>query len=142
MKTLIFLSHCRLAPITALAAALTGLAGAAPVVARQPIVVEAPNPENVVSRHISYNDLNLSAAAGELTLDRRVKYAVNSLCSEVTDGLNSTTWLGHGDTRKCSASAWGQARPQIALAVQRAREIASTGMSSIPAAAITFTLPK
>ena len=142
MKRPLFVSHWKLASVTgALAVALVGLVGAPPLFARPAIVVEAPNPENVVSRHISYDDLNLAEAAGERTLDHRVKYAVKSFCLEVTDGPNSTTWLAYGATRKCSASAWGQARPQIALAVERAREIASTGMSSIPAASITFALP-
>jgi len=144
MKRFIFVSHRNLLPVTgALAVALIGVVvGGAPAFARNAIVVEAPNPEDVVSRHISYDDLNLARPAGERALDHRVKYAINSLCSEVTDGLNSTTWLGYADTRKCSIRVWGQARPQIVLALERAREIAATGMSSIPAAAITFTLPK
>ena len=43
---------------------------------------------------------------------------------------------------RCSGGAWGQARPQIALAVQRARDIAATGTSAITAAALVISLPK
>jgi hypothetical protein len=42
----------------------------------------------------------------------------------------------------CSGLAWDGARPQILRAVQRAREIAATGSSSIAAAAITITIPE
>jgi hypothetical protein len=41
---------------------------------------------------------------------------------------------------KCDNRAWGEARPQIARAVQRAHDIASTGTSPIAAAAITISL--
>ncbi len=43
--------------------------------------------------------------------------------------------------KSCDTSAWGGARPQIARAVQRAREIAATGSSTIAAAAITIAVP-
>jgi hypothetical protein len=45
-------------------------------------------------------------------------------------------------SRKCRTSAWNQARPQIALAVQRSQDIALTGTSPIAAVAITIALTK
>jgi hypothetical protein len=42
----------------------------------------------------------------------------------------------------CSNGAWNDARPQIARAVQRAQELASTGHSAIIAAALTISIPK
>ena len=105
----------------------------------RPVVVVA-NP-NIVIRQISFADLNLASASGELTLQRRVGGAVSSLCEEATGGRdgNYMTVLSAG---KCRQSAWTQARPQIALATQRARDIASTGVSPIAAAAIMINLTK
>ena len=103
------------------------------------VVVTAP--ANIVTRHISYADLNLSTSAGELTLNRRVGGAVGSLCREATGGEDGNFMTTFAD-RKCRNSAWSQARPQIARAVQRSRDIAFTGTSPIAAAAITIDLTK
>ena len=96
--------------------------------------------EDVVSRHISYADLNLASLPGERTLNRRVGTAVSSLCSEVSGGNDGSTSFKYSMAR-CSGHAWSDARPQIAAAVERAREIASTGSSSISATALTISLP-
>ena len=114
---------------------------APPASGKSPILVVGPNPEDVVSRHISYADLNLASAAGERALDGRVGTAVSSLCSEATGGDNGSL-TGKLLTHRCSNFAWDQARPQISLAVQRAHEFASTGTSSIAAVAITVSLPE
>jgi hypothetical protein len=42
----------------------------------------------------------------------------------------------------CRSDAWAGARPQMALAVQRAREIAATGSSNIAAVAISVAFAK
>jgi len=102
-----------------------------------PIVVTAP-PDTVV-RHVSYADLNLAVPAGERTLVGRVRSAVDSLCTEITGGGDGT-WMGRQTQDACSDSGWNQARPQISLAVQRARDIAMTGTSSITAAALTISV--
>jgi UrcA family protein len=95
---------------------------------------------NVVTRHISFADLNLASASGESTLNRRVGGAIVGLCKEAIGGLDGTFMTTIVD-RKCRKSAWNQAGPQIALAVQRSREIASTGTSPIAGVAITIVLP-
>lgn len=95
----------------------------------------------VVTRHISYADLNLASFAGETTLNRRVGSAVNDLCLDATGGNDGSTSFKYS-MRRCSGGAWDQARPQITRAVQRAREIASTGSSSIVATALTIRLPQ
>jgi len=102
-----------------------------------PIVVMAP--ENLVVRHISYADLNLASAAGERTLNRRVGSAVGDLCLEATGG-NDGSFSFKSAMKKCSNRGWGEARPQIARAVQRAHDIASTGTSPVAAVAITISL--
>jgi UrcA family protein len=111
-----------------------------PAAGKAPIVVTAPDPADVVTRHIGYADLNLASAAGERTLNRRVGGAVIDLCAEVIGDYNRS--LTDNVKLRCSSSAWNQARPQIAQAVQRAREIALTGASSLAAAAITLSVPE
>jgi UrcA family protein len=112
-----------------------------PAAGKPPILVTAPNPADVVTRHIGYADLNLASVAGERTLNRRVGGAVNSLCLEVIGG-NDTSMESMAAEYHCATSTWTQARPQIAQAVQRARDIASTGSSSLAAAAITLSVPE
>lgn len=111
---------------------------AAPAFGRTaPIVVRAS--PDVVTRHVSYADLNLAAPAGERTLVGRVRTAVGSLCGEITGGSDGS-WMGQRTVDRCADSGWAQARPQISLAVQRARDIAMTGRSSIAAAALTISV--
>ena len=103
--------------------------------AAAPLVVTAPV---LVVRHVSYADLNLATNEGAKILDRRVGSAVSDVCVEANDGDNGSFDFKVGMLR-CSASAWNQARPQIDLAVQRAREMASTGGSAISVAAISIS---
>jgi len=109
-----------------------------PVGAKSPVVVVA-NPD-IVIRSISYADLNLASSPGEVTLNRRVGGAIKSLCLEATGG--DLSFMPNLWSHKCRTSAWNQARPQIGLAVQRSRDIALTGTSSIAAVAITIDLTK
>jgi UrcA family protein len=112
---------------------------ATPVHAKSPVVVVAN--QDIVTRSISYTDLNLASSPGEVTLNRRVGGAIKSLCLEATGG-GDFSFMPNLWSHKCRTSAWNQARPQIALAVQRSRDIALTGMSPIAAVAITIDLTK
>ena len=127
----------------AIAAASGGLfLAASPAFGRSgPILVTASPPEEVVVRHVSYADLNLAVEAGQRTLNRRVGTAVSSLCSEAAGGNDGSTAFRYSMIR-CSNGAWNDARPQIARAVQRSLELASTGRSAIAATALTISLPK
>lgn len=109
----------------------------APASARPPVVVTGD--ADLVVRHVSYADLNLASATGEKILNRRVGGAVISVCNEATGGPGAGFGLGSMMAR-CKAAAWGGARPQIRLAVQRAREIAATGSSNIAAVAIVINV--
>jgi UrcA family protein len=115
---------------------------ASPAFAKNSVVVTAPDRATLVQRRISYADLNLASSTGERSLNRRVDGAVSSLCDEAS-GYDRTPlspalrWRG-----KCVSTAHDQARPQIASAVQRARDIALTGTSPIAAVAITIALPQ
>lgn len=130
--------------ISACAAAIIAMGGVAlvapPASGKARPVVVTGNP-NIVTRNISYLDLNLASAPGALTLNRRVHVAIDGLCSEATGGYDGSFLTTLAD-RQCRSSAWGQARPQIAKAVQRANELASTGSSTIAAAGIVIALPK
>jgi UrcA family protein len=105
-----------------------------------PILVTAP-PEEIIVRHVSYADLNLAVPAGQKTLNRRVGSAVTGLCTEAMGG-NDGSFAFRYSMITCSNGAWNDARPQIARAVQRAQELASTGHSAIIAAALTISIPK
>lgn len=116
------------------------LVAAAPASSKgAPVFVTAPH--DVVTRHVSYADLNLASIAGERALDRRVGTAVGSLCNEATGGNDGGTRYKLSMIR-CNGEAWDSARPQIDRAVQRARDIAATGSSSISAAALVISLPE
>jgi UrcA family protein len=97
-------------------------------------------PEDIVVRHVSYVDLNLAVAAGQKTLNRRVGSAVTDLCMEATGGFGSAAF--EYSMIRCADGAWKGARPQIARAVKRAQELASTGQSAIVATALTISIPK
>lgn len=131
MKHLNALALCTAVALTAMASPALGKSAR--------LVVTAP--ADPVARHISYADLNLASPAGETTLNRRVDAAVSDLCLDVTGG-NDGSFTFKASMMRCSGSAWNQARPQIDRAVQRAREIASTGSSAITAAALTISLPQ
>lgn len=125
--------------LAAVAVTSAGLfAFTAPVSAKgKPIVVVARQAEDVPTRRVSYADLNLASLSGEKMLTRRVTGAVRSVCNEsVGDGGNVHDYFD------CRSFAWAGARPQMTLAIQRARQIARAGSSSIAAVAITISTPQ
>ena len=96
-----------------------------------PVVVTAPH-SDLPTRRVSYADLNLAALDGQRVLHTRLDSAVNGVC---TDGGFPATELGFVE---CRLHAWSGVRPQVANAIQRATEIATTGHSALPVAAITI----
>lgn len=100
----------------------------------RPVVVVAP--ADVITRRVSYADLNLASRSGEKLLNRRVGSAVRSVCNEAVGNSDF-----YGELR-CQSVAWHGARPQIRRAVQRALDIAATGSSPIAVVAITLAIPK
>ena len=110
------------------------IATAAFAAQNKPVVVYAEPPENVRTERISYADLDLNQRGHARKLNLRVAGAVKRVCLyEDRTGLQDRGYYA------CADSAWDDARPQIAQAVARAREIALTGKSSIAAAAITIS---
>lgn len=105
---------------------------ASPVDARKrPVVITAPHPDQFVER-VSYSDLNLVLSSDQTTLNRRVGRAVGKVCP-----ANETVMV----RTHCRSYARNGAKPQIALAIERATQIAQTGTSSIAAVAITISVP-
>jgi UrcA family protein len=101
----------------------------------KPVVVTAPERDtDTVRRSVYYGDLNLASMSGEKMLNERVASAVRGVCREIT-GPNADLHIDMA----CRWEASAFARPQVSDAVQRAREIASTGKSSIAAAAIVIS---
>lgn len=88
-----------------------------------------------MTERVSYRDLNLAFKPDEKILFRRVGFAVRRICDRLHEGVSPASY----ESMACSRGAWLGARPQIKTAVQRAREIALTGTSSLAAAAITIS---
>ena len=125
--------------LSKIAAVLSGVTASLIVIApanaqREPVVVYGQEDENVRTERVSYADLDLATAPGERKLYRRVSSAVKRVCV-FNDGTRGLQSIGYNI---CAEGAWDGATPQIAQAVQRARDIAMTGKSSIAAAAITI----
>ncbi len=94
------------------------------------IVGERPANEGRSIR-VSYRDLNLASARDERQLFRRVRGAAQEVCEPI--GFP----VGDHSFSHCVSYAWKGAKPQMALAVRRAREISATGSSTIPLVAIS-----
>lgn len=129
--------HKPLAMLVSVALTAGGLAAiASPAKAQgQRLEVVGKKTDNP-TRAVRYADLALASLEGQKMLKRRVASAVSSVCNEA---VGETRELS--DDRACHDFAWEGARPQMALAIQRARDIAATGSSSIAAAAVTITAP-
>lgn len=111
-------------------AIVVGAAGAAVAQpATEPVTVIGQREDEGLSVRVSYRDLNLASMQGERTLNRRVGGAAQFVCEGHYEMIAQSS---------CISYAWKGARPQIALAVQRARELALNGTTSIPLVAISI----
>ena len=123
------------------AAVLSGVAAsllvAGPALAGQqgPVVVYA-EPDNVRIERVTSADLDLADRSDQKKLNLRVAGAVKRVClfENSRSGLQDFGYYG------CAGDAWEGAKPQIAQAVQRAKDIAMTGQSSIAATAIAINV--
>ncbi len=107
-----------------------------------PVVVTAPPEEaGLVVRRVSYADLDLALPSGRSALHDRVGFAVGDVCTEANLFDNGSPEFKTG-VMQCSNAAWGNARPQIARAVQRANDIAANGWSPIAATTISISLSR
>lgn len=113
------------------------IATAASAAQDKPVVVYAEPQENTRTEHVSFADLDLSQRKDEKKLKLRVAGAVKRVClfEHARNGLQDSGYYS------CADDAWGQARPQIAQAVDRAMQLAMTGTTSIAATAISINVP-
>jgi len=138
-----FIHYKALSLCAAVAMTAVTILAATPAVAKsQPVVVTAQRPADLPTQLVSYRDLNLAAAADQVTLERRVGFAVKRVCraGDYDAGKSLTSlsaYLG------CSDFAWNGARPQLAAAIQRAQALALNGggAAAVGSLAITVSAP-
>ena len=118
----------------AITATAIGIVFSPPASAKSKIEVYASTPP-VRTRLVSYNDLNLTTDAGQITLNTRVRGAVRIVC-------NDEWQSGPREYFSCRNSAWRGAKPQIERAVKRAQDIAANGKSNIPAVTLAIAGPR
>ena len=114
--------------------AVAVLIGTATQASARDIKVVAHRQGDIQVERVSYADLDLTSNRGVRKLNARVDGAVSRVCFAF-DYIDSET------KANCRSYAWNGAKPQIALATQRAQELASTGFSSIAPVAIRIALP-
>src|SRR5687768_11804979 len=108
MKMKLFSTLAALAAPLALAMSIGGAQ------AREGIVITA-EPEAVVrTQRVGFGDVDLATADGRQELTHRVSLAVRDVCAAPDAFLLSEV--------PCKRAAWADARPQIADAVERARQ--------------------
>ena len=128
-------AHFGAAVLSGVAASLLIATTAFAAVQNRPVVVYGEPQENLRTERFTYADLDLNQPKHERKLNSRVAGAVKRVCLyENRIGLQDRGYYA------CADDAWGDARPQIARAVARAREIAATGQSSIAATAVTINI--
>ena len=123
--------------VAVLSGVTASLGVAAPSLAAQDrVVVYAGPQEGVRTERVHYADLNLAERRDQRKLNLRVAGAVQRVClfENGRPGLQDRGYY------HCAGDAWDGANPQIAQAVARAREIALTGHSAIPATAIAIRI--
>lgn len=91
-------------------------------------------PHEIATRAVGYGDLNLATASGQHALNGRVTQAAYDVCDEIVG------WRDDPGMTDCQTDARASARPQVARAVQTARDFAGSGKTSLAAAAITIDL--
>ena len=125
--------HLFPASAAVVAAATSVLVAAAPAEAKSKDVTVYAHETEALQRRVSYADLNLAATSDQNVLQRRVTKAVRFVC-EPHSGRGQAT-----DYARCTDFAWNGARPQMAMAFERARQLAATGSTNIAAVAITIS---
>jgi UrcA family protein len=104
-----------------------------------PVVITGQRVSDLPTQRVSFADLNLAAAADQVTLERRVGSAVKQVC--VASGYTIEANLrARASYSGCSDFAWDGARPQIAAAIARTQAVALNGIGSDAAASLAITV--
>lgn len=129
------LTQSNLGKILLVASALGAGLGSMPALAAQndPVVVYGEQAPNTRTERVKYADLDLAKVKGAKQLTFRVGKAVKRVCGfyDIRSGLIDREY------RNCADGAWANAKPQMALAIERAQQLALNGTSSLAAASIT-----
>ena len=117
------------------AGALLGGAATAFAGQRAPLRVTVTAPSDVLVERVTHADLNLAQAPARRLLMKRVGSAVHRVCSpgRFDGGLALSEQMG------CEQAAWDEAKPQIALAVQRSTQLAQNGVTTLPEVALVVS---
>lgn len=120
--------------IASIAAALAALAATASLAPSTASAQEAPvtiygEASNARTELVSFARLDLGKASGQRRLNRRVGAAVEHVCLRDIgrDGLQDRGYYA------CEDKAWGDAAPQIALAIAQSGNLAQGGAASLTA---------
>lgn len=108
---------------------------AVPAEAKRPILVTGPS-SGVITKEVSYRDLDLASRSGERKFTRRVASAVSEVCND----LNPTSRVHIQNV--CRSEAWRGVRPLIKQAVRRSHQFAASNRALVAVGAITFTFAK
>jgi len=93
--------------IFALGAALCAIATAGPALAN-----------NGPALAVSYSDLNLATAEGQVELEKRIDKAARKICR--VDAIRTGTHVPNPDARTCYAAAKASTKSQLAVALEKA----------------------
>ena len=121
------------------AALLSGAAATftatAPAIAQERPVIVYGEGQSMRTERIAFADLALDSVSGRKSLQQRVDGAIERVCDREVgrDGLQLRGYYA------CANQARADAEPQIELAVQRTKEMALFGSSSIAATAIVIS---
>lgn len=106
--------------------------GAAALAQDATVIGERPS-DDVITERVPYGDLNLASKAGEKALHFRVRGAVRRVCDPQ---------FGTQPYMACRSYAWGGAKPQMERAIERARQLAYNGTTTLAPVAIRITAPR
>ncbi len=81
--------------------------------------IGAPIENIVLTRHVSYSDLDLATHAGAKELENRVRSAARAACDQLDQLYPPTEQDSPSCTQKATADAMAQARVAIAAAEKR-----------------------
>jgi UrcA family protein len=102
-------------PLLALAAALV----AAPLAAREPVIVTGKPGQPLYQERVDFSDLDLRQSQARQTLFRRVMRASTDVCIRHEGRINIDKVMG-GPRNTCPNRTYRVARPQVMAAIRRA----------------------
>ena len=116
-----------------LTAALASPLAAEPVNGERITVLAPLDGQAIATERVRHADLNLALASDQKQLLRRVSLASFRVCTANALGVSVSDEQFAG----CSRAAIADAAPRVAQAIERARQLAANGSSTLTAVGIT-----